>query len=358
MSWRTAFGPLLRSLTGGRFPAPTRARKGGDHRFGRLWADLVVQLELSPGAFDELVLAGSLHPHFHYRHFTRPKKGGGRREIVEPDVKLKRVQRAILAHYLHREQPHPAAIAFRKKKSIADHVWAHAGAEVLVTADVQDFFPNTHEGRVREWWEFRVGQELAQLLTLLTTWRGGLPQGAPTSPALSNLLNHDLDERLACRALVAGAHYTRYCDDMVFSWRHGDGPPSDFQNGVRAALQEFGYVLHPEKGWRVHSRRDEPEVAGVILTRRGHVRLPDHLRRVMRELERSDDPHDVERLAGYQGYEAMVTKARTPGGRSGTTRGPLETKVSGTFSARKPLEKVPDTFSKPVAATDEEDIPF
>ena len=61
------------------------------------------------------------------------------------------------------------------------------------------------------------------------------------------------------RTEATGGRYTRYCDDMVFSWRLESGPPSDFESGVRATLHEFGYTLHPEKGWRVHQRRDEPE---------------------------------------------------------------------------------------------------
>jgi hypothetical protein len=252
--------------------------------------------------------AGSLHPHFHYRRFTKPKKGGGLREIAEPDVKLKRVQREIVANHFGAEDPHPAAVAYCRKKSIADHVWPHAGAEVLVTADLEDFFPATHARRVEDWWRERVGGNPARLLTLLTTDRGGLPQGAPTSPGLSNFVNRELDEQLTRRADLAGARYTRYCDDMVFSWRWGDGPPADFEHAVRAALNEFGYTLHPRKGWRVCRRRDEPEVTGVILTRHGRVRLPDRMVRTMRTLRGSDDPHALERLAGYRAYAAMLRK--------------------------------------------------
>jgi hypothetical protein len=139
-------------------------------------------------------------------------------------------------------------------------------------------------------------------------YRGGLPQGAPTSPGLSNLVNRELDERLDSRASAGGACYTRYCDDMVFSWRDWPGPSADFESGVRAVLHEFGYTLHPKKGWRIHERRDEPEITGVLLTRHGRVRLPDRLRRAMRALEHSDDPRAADRLAGYEGYEAMVSK--------------------------------------------------
>jgi hypothetical protein len=302
------FTPLLRALTGGRYGARTSARAVPARAVGSEWGDLLAQLGLPETAFQDVAKKGSLHPHFHYRHFTRPKKDGGQREIVESDAKLKRIQHEIIARYFTEEQPHPAAVAYRKKKSIANHVWPHAEAELIITADVADFFPATTAARVEEWWRARTDGDLARLLTILTTYRGGLPQGAPTSPGLSNFVNRDLDERLSRRAVAASARYTRYCDDMVFSWVRGQDPPSDFENGVRAALHEFGYTLHPKKGWRVHRRRDEPEITGVILTRHGRVRLPDRLRRLMRALRYSDDPRDVWRLEGYLGYQAMIRK--------------------------------------------------
>ena len=299
--------PLFRALTGKRDAARTLVRVPA-LTLDSKWNDLLAQLSLPAHAFHDVLATGSLHPHFHYRHFTKPKKDGGRREIVEPDSKLKQVQHAILTRYFEDEQPHSAAVAYRKKKSIANHVWPHAGAELLITADIEDFFPATTAGRVEDWWGQRVESGLARLLTLLTTYRGGLPQGAPTSPGLSNFLNRELDERLVSRASAAGACYTRYCDDMVFSWRYEPDLPADFENGVRAVLHEFGYSLHPKKGWRVHERRDEPEITGVILTRRGRIHLPDRLRRAMRALEHSDDPRAADRLAGYQGYQAMVRR--------------------------------------------------
>lgn len=308
MTLRSVFAPLLCALTGGRYPSRGTARKAEPGPLGREWTDLLVGLGLPPNAFQEMLAAGSLHPHFHYHHFTKPKKDGGRREISEPDTKLMRVQREIITRLFRAEQPHPAAVAYRKKKSIADHAWPHAGAEVLITADVRDFFPSTSAGRVEDWWRGRVNDDQARLLTLLTTYRGGLPQGAPTSPGLSNFVNRDLDERLARRAAAAGAVYSRYCDDMVFSWRSGLGPPSDFENGVRGVLHEFGYVLHPKKGWQVHHRRDEPEITGLVLTRWGGVRVSDEVRQVMDALLWSQNSRDFQRLTGYRGYEAMVSK--------------------------------------------------
>ena len=169
--------PLLRALTGGRYPERPRRRTAEPKQFGREWDDLLSQLDLAQTAFQDVTASGSLHPHFHYRHFTKPKKDGGRREIVEPDVKLKCIQREIIARHFKAEIPHAAAIAYRKKMSIADHVWRARRAELLITADIEDFFPTTSAGRIEDWWRERVADGLARLLTLLTTYRGGLPQG-------------------------------------------------------------------------------------------------------------------------------------------------------------------------------------
>jgi hypothetical protein len=307
MSLRSLFAALFRR------DSSSGPRRAGAVAFEADWAHSLARLGLPPSALRDVLAAESLHPHFHYRHFTKRKRGGGTRAIAAPDSKLKRLQQEIIARYFSNQQPHPAALAYRKRKSTADHVWAHAGADVLITADVRDFFPATREWRVENWWRERVeDDDLARLLTILTTERDGLPQGAPTSPALSNFVNRELDVRLTQRAYAVGARYTRYCDDLAFSWR-GSEPPSDFETGVRTLLLEFGYALHAEKGWRVQYRRDEPELVGVILTRRGRVRLPDAMHETMRALERSDDPRDAARLAGYEGYEAMVV--RPPGRR-------------------------------------------
>jgi hypothetical protein len=307
MSLRSFFGPLVRAWLSGR-PRATAPRTAGAFPFEADWTALLSQLRLPPSALGDVVVADSLHPHFHYRHFTKPKRDGGRREIAAPDTKLKRIQHEIIDRYYRSQEPHPAALAYRTGRSTADHAWAHAGAEILITADVQDFFPTTHAWRVADWWRTQVEDDLARLLTRLTTYRGGLPQGAPTSPGLSNLVNRDLDDRLTRRADAVGARYTRYCDDLAFSWRQGPGPPSDFEVGVRATLHEFGYALHPDKGWRIRYRRDEPDLVGVILTRHGGVRLPDELHQAMRALAGSDDPRALDRLAGYRGYAAMITR--------------------------------------------------
>lgn len=297
---------LWYALTGQR-PPKRRAYTEVDWLYSMHQRDLGISREV----LEVLMSDGPLPPRFRYRHFTIPKKDGSPREIVEPGIDLKEVQRRLLRYYLNKAKSHPAALGYRSGKSVADHAWAHAGAAILITADIQDFFPSTRQERVLAWWEGQFSYRAvsrAKLMTRLTTYQGGLPQGAPTSPALSNLVNVQLDTRLFTHTRQSGGTYTRYVDDLVFSWPEGHGPPPDFEYSVRAMLREAGYSLNPRKGWRVYGRGDEPIITGLILTRRGTVDIPPHMKRRMRQLARSRDPGAKAQLEGYKAYRNMVIK--------------------------------------------------
>ncbi|MEO0564823.1 MAG: reverse transcriptase domain-containing protein, partial [Chloroflexota bacterium] len=303
---RDLFGYNGRVLWGNLFPP--NYNYNPNNTFG-------VRYRLSETAYlepwDELE-RGVLPPRFRYRHFTVPKKDGSPRELAEPGAALKAMQYKIIENFLAHAKPHHSAVGYRRGHSIADHAWAHAGARTIITADIADFFPSTKRYRVRQYWKdhryVHNSQEIT-LLTNLTTYRGSLPQGAPTSPMLSNLVNVELDRRLHKLVTESGGAYTRYADDIAFSWRARARPPSDFEGVVRRVLREYGYRLHSgDKGWAVWSRKDEPEITGVRLTRSGGVDLPEPMLRHMRELARSGD--DPSRLAGYQGYRQMIRGRR------------------------------------------------
>ncbi len=265
------------------------------------------RLGIDLGTARHLIAGGPMPRRYRYRHFSIAKKDGSAREIAEPGPDLKRAQRKILKTLLARCKSHPSALGFQRNRSIADHAWAHAGAATIITADIQDFFPSTTRPRVKKWWHERGYSTLeVRLLTSLTTYRGSLPQGAPTSPALSNLINAELDAAIDRRVKESGGTYTRYADDMVFSWPDGYSPPADFEYAVRALLRQAGYRLHPVKGWHVWRRQEEPQVTGVVLTQRGQVDVPESMRRIMRLLALSEDPDEKARLDGYVGYRAMV----------------------------------------------------
>lgn len=274
--------------------------------------DTTDQITLAQLGLDRHTAAALLRgrpPGFGYRCFTRPKPGGGLRQLAEPGAQLKPVQRQILETLLSAAQPHPAALGFRRGASAADHAWAHAGAALVITADIADFFPETSAARVAAWWRAQGhSPALTELLTRLTTHRSALPQGAPTSPPLSNLVNVELDQALHAHARHSGAVYTRYADDLAWSWPDGAHPPTDFALRVTALLSAAGYRLNPSKSWRVATRREAPVVAGLVLTPQGGVTLPPVLLATMRALEHSTSTHDQQRLAGYRAYQTMVER--------------------------------------------------
>jgi RNA-directed DNA polymerase len=241
-----------------------------------------------------------------YRQFTIPKRTGGMRTITAPDPPTKVLQRRLLHRVLARLAAHPAVRGFEEGHSIATHALEHASRAVVVRMDIRDFFPSTSDQRVLAYFR-RIGwnQQAAQCLVKLTTYQGGLPQGAPTSPRLSNLVNYRLDARLAAVAAKCAAtlhnqftkherprpasaclsiNYSRYADDLTFSF------DADDHQTVQAVIwltqkivEDEGYRLHTKKKLRIMRRHDRQIVTGLVVNQR--VQLPRARRRWLRSVE-------------------------------------------------------------------------
>ncbi|MCA9049303.1 MAG: RNA-directed DNA polymerase [Planctomycetaceae bacterium] len=208
-----------------------------------------------------------------YRPFEIARKGRRPRQILAPSAVLRQLQRRLLSAYLNCFPVHPAATAFGKGCSVAKHAAVHAGRSLILTADLQDFFESTQRTRVRRWFrQHDWSDACTQTLVWLTCFQNGLPQGAPTSPALSNLLNVPLDEQLQDLAAGSGGRYSRYCDDLAFSWNR-DREPRGFRSSVDSIVRRFGYGLQSEKGWYLQSSRSPQVVTGVVISGR-HLTVP------------------------------------------------------------------------------------
>jgi hypothetical protein len=251
-----------------------------------------------------------LGPRFHYRPFAIAKLDGRERRLLAPSPALKRLQRALLDNYLAGLSIHRCATAFYPGASTVLNAAPHARRRLIATVDLRDFFEATRAARVRgcfvdQGWR----DESLRALMRLCVFRDGLPQGAPTSPCLSNLANVRLDERLESLARRARAIYTRYGDDLTFSWT-SDRMPSGFTRAVEDALGSAGYEIQPLKGWRVTPIRDRPVITGLVLAGDGRLRVPWALRLRMGLLRwQSWWPTGEDasaRLRGYQGYAHMV----------------------------------------------------
>ena len=238
-----------------------------------------------------------------YRCYEIKKRSGTRRAISEPSGRLKQFQRRLCKHYLNDLPLHFSTHAFRPHHSIKTHARTHAARELVLTCDVKDFFTQTRSSRVREFFrgEGWSGEPLRAIVRL-TCFRGGLPQGAPTSPVISNLVNYQLDERLAELATLQNARYSRYCDDLAFSWSV-DQEPESFRVCVEGILERYGYQLQIEKGWRVQRRNERPEITGVAIhgyRLRPSKSLVQKRKRLAKEARRN--PEHRRRLEGLSAF--------------------------------------------------------
>ena len=246
-----------------------------------------------------------------YRRVAVPKRSGGTRQLLVPDDATKALQRRLLRRILARIPVHPAAHGFERGCSIVSNATPHTGRAVVVRMDVIEFFGSTSARRVRRL--FRVlgwDAETSELLTRLTTHEGGLPTGAPTSPRLANLVNVLLDARLTGLAEALGARYTRYADDLTFSFERDDQAAlADLLGATRRIARAHGYRLHVARKLQIRRRHHRQTVTGLVVNER--VALPRQRRRWLRAVEHRlysgrQATLTREQLAGWQAFESMV----------------------------------------------------
>jgi RNA-directed DNA polymerase len=242
----------------------------------------------------------------HYNRYLIPKKSGKKREILAPSDELKALQNTILKKYLYAYFiPSVYATGFVVDRSIVHNATAHVGASILVNIDLKDFFPtikdtmlkekvfkkkliDVHkrkinidilkEGKLKDWqiMEEHITarmpsdtyfEEYATLLTKLVTYpyedKDALPQGAPTSPALSNIVCFEMDNVLSGFAARNDAVYTRYADDLTFS----SASNVKLNRCIRPAkkiLESYGFTAN-ERKIHVNRRSGRMQVTGLVV---------------------------------------------------------------------------------------------
>ena len=202
----------------------------------------------------------------HYHRFQIPKKRGGMRNVSSPKTRLRVAQRWLLESVLKPLPIHDAATAFAPGASVVDNARRHAGKAVVIRIDLKDFFPSIGFRRVKRLFEnFGYNEGVATMLALLATeaprveltldevkhhvaiGERVLPQGACTSPTITNLLCRRLDARLSGIAATLGFTYSRYADDLVFS---SDDPKADVNKLIgltRRVVADEKLVVNDEK---------------------------------------------------------------------------------------------------------------
>jgi len=305
------------------------------HTTQQLAAAMGVQLaELRFLAFDRRVSRIS-----HYRRFAMAKKTGGERIISAPMPRLKRAQYWVLDNLLARVPLHAAAHGFIAGRSIVSNALPHVGQNVVVNLDLKDFFPSIAMPRVKGVFrQLGYSEQVASTLALLCTERktdevivdgetffvGGnvraLPQGAPTSPAITNILCRRLDARLQGAAQKLGFRYTRYADDLTFS---ADANTANLVGKMLWRAKQIviaeGFTPHPEKE-QVMRKRGQQHVTGIVVNSKPSLDRDTikRFRATLFQVEK-DGPQGkqwngnsniISALEGYAHFIVMVDKER------------------------------------------------
>ena len=155
-----------------------------------------------------------------YKEFVIPKRRGGKRYLLEPSPNLKIVQKKLSYVLQLVYKPKRSVHGYVNGRSIVTNAIQHVGRRYLLNIDLEDFFPSIHFGRVRGMfmsYPYNFNGRVATTLAQICSLRNCLPQGAPTSPIISNMVCAKLDSELQKLAKQHRCYYTRYADDLTFS---------------------------------------------------------------------------------------------------------------------------------------------
>lgn len=234
----------------------------------------------------------ALHPK--YRVFEVPKNDTEHRLIEDPGPPLKAVQAKLnrylqCAYYFEKSFANYGFVANAvnddDKRNILANARKHLKRPWMIQTDLHDFFHYVTAQKVLAIFSgapFFYKEDLAEILTALTTYNGRLPMGAPTSPVLSNFSCQALDDRLIGLANAKLWEYTRYVDDLTFSAKRPFDP--DALSEIRHIVENEGFKLNDNKTTSL-GPDDEKVVTGILLRGQGEL-TPGFLTEVESDIER------------------------------------------------------------------------
>jgi hypothetical protein len=288
-------------------------------------AELAAVLELPLPRLRWLAYHSDVVTRPHYVCRMIPKRSGGERLLSVPRACLRQVQNRIREMILDRLAVEEPAQGFVKGRNVLTNALPHSGQRLVLRMDLADFFPSIGFGRVRSVFR-RAGYSpaVASILALLCTecprvseesaagrvWRAtgprGLPQGACTSPALSNLVCRHLDRRLQGLAASLHVRYTRYADDLTFSaGRHLEPKIGWLLTRVREIVESEGFRIREEKT-RVQRRNVAQRVTGLVVNDRPGVPRAE-VRRLRAILHRAaTEGLESQNREGRQNFQAWL----------------------------------------------------
>lgn len=193
----------------------------------------------------EYLKKAALHTSYFYRNFEITKKNGKKRPIAEPLPSLKEIQIWILENILEKVEVSPFAKAYKPKTSLIENLKFHKNQPKVFTLDLENFFPSIKMEWVEKvFLELGYSKMVSNLLAKLCTKDSALPQGAPTSPYLSNLIFKEADAIISEFCKQRKIKYTRYADDLSFS---GDFDENELLDKVTETIKTLHLRINESK---------------------------------------------------------------------------------------------------------------
>lgn len=256
------------------------------------------------GVSPKLIFGIIRNPSRHYNYFPLRKKDGRIRAISAPKTYLKVIQWWILDNILKKLPHDPCVTGFVQGRGIFANAKVHFGARHLYNTDLKDFFPNIPLEKVHDFW---VGLDaypvdVCDQLSHICTLNGGLPQGAPTSPIIANMIASTLDRDLDAYCKERGWNYSRYADDITISSesRIGDATVDD----VNRLIVRNGFTENKSKR-RFRGNGQRMEVTGLVINQK--IQFPRRWRKTARAIffqairSPSTDKQQYDLVSGYVG---------------------------------------------------------
>jgi retron-type reverse transcriptase len=185
------------------------------------------------------------NPECFYRDFTIPKRNGGKRIISAPYPSLLKCQHWIYENILKKQKIHSCAHAYEKNKSILTNAESHLNKKALLKMDMKNFFPSIPINWVINFFsQLGYANNVSYTLATICCLNSALPQGAPTSPSLSNILLWHFDRRVYNLSNTYNLNYTRYADDLTFS---GYYIPHKFILLISSITENCGLSINEKK---------------------------------------------------------------------------------------------------------------
>lgn len=210
------------------------------------------------------------YPESFYWKYKIKKSNGGVRIINEPLPNLKQIQYWILENILNQLKVSPYAKAFVHRRKLKENVRFHKNRKIVIKFDVHDFFGSIHLESIKKiFLSLGYVHPVADLLAKLCCLRDVLPQGAPTSPYLSNLFMMDFDAKISVYCKTLKIYYTRYADDLTFS-SDSDLNVQELNRIVKEAMNQKGLELNTEKT-KIMPRNMRQVVTGIVVNQKLQV---------------------------------------------------------------------------------------